>query len=118
MSCGLRPVVYGLGGLVCVLGLLKAADTHAQSKTERCMARVVRPTAAVEDPSSVLRAGEVFGPITQVQVDRRNGKISYCAHGDYCYPSTNLEFMSPCRIDSVAQPAITPGDTEWIYAPR
>lgn len=65
-----------------------------------CMTRVTRATAAIENPQGVKRAGSVFGPVTQVRVEKARGRISYCAHGSSCYPSTFLEFTTPCRIEA------------------
>ena len=62
------------------------------------MTRVVAPTNAVENPASALKVGQTFGPVTQVRVSKGRAQISYCARGTYCYPSTDLELVSPCRI--------------------
>jgi len=75
-------------------------QSFAQQRPQRCMTRVIEPTGAIQNPESVMRAGETFGPITQARVDRKTGRLSYCAKGSYCYPSGNLEFMTSCRIPS------------------
>jgi len=95
---------------------LNAAD--AQTGMRRCIVRAVSPTGAIEIPESVMAAGSLFGPITQIRVERSTGRISFCAHGSYCYPSTNLEFVTPCKIDSRPQPSIDKDGTEWLYSPR
>src|SRR4051812_45958691 len=87
--------VVALLPLVVLLG-----SNQTEARQERCMVRVVKATGATEDPSSVMKPGEIFGPITALRVDKSNGRISYCAHGSYRYPSTNLDFVSPCRIES------------------
>lgn len=67
---------------------------------DRCMVRVTRDVGADEEPASVMhKNGRPFGPVTQVKIDRKSGRASYCAHGDYCYASGGLEFISPCRLD-------------------
>lgn len=85
---------------VLAAALVIVVGAPAQAKPERCMTRAIKATGAIEDPSSVMKAGATFGPITQMRVSKSNGRAIYCAHGSYCYPTSNLEFISPCAISS------------------
>lgn len=62
----------------------------------------------------MLKAGQLYGPVTQVRVAKKDGSATYCAHGDYCFPAAALELVGPCRIHS------TPEDDEdaWRYSPE
>lgn len=86
---------------------------HGAQAAERCMVRANKPTGAIEDPAAVMKAGTNFGPITQVRINKNSGQVSYCAHGSYCYPSTWLSFVSPCRIPSFSDDTI--GDERYYY---
>lgn len=67
---------------------------------DRCMARVVRDVGSDEEPASVMhKGGALFGPVTQVKLNRKTGRASYCAHGDYCYGSGAMDVVTPCRFD-------------------
>ena len=66
---------------------------------DRCMARVVQDVGADEEPASVIhKGGALFGPVTQVKINRKTGRASYCAHGDYCYGSGAMDIAAPCRF--------------------
>jgi hypothetical protein len=100
--------------------LLAAMAIHsgAAEAAPRCMMRAVRPTGAIESPASMMKAGETFGALTQVRAGRSTLRISYCAHGDYWYPATNLEFVTPCRISSLPEAGDLLGNDEKICVPR
>jgi uncharacterized protein len=85
----------------------------AQLQAARCTAKVIANTAAIEDSAGVLKRGEAWNPVTQVKVDKKTGAMSYCAHGDYCYPATSIE-LSACAID--AKPDVT-DDEAWVFSP-
>lgn len=68
-------------------------------------ARVSVP--AIEDPQSILQAGQSEDFITQYVVDDKGGVASFCEHGGFCYPRylrqggrrvEALELRN-CRID-------------------
>ena len=54
---------------------------------DTCDASVLRDVAAVEDPSSKMKAGELWSDVTQYWRDSRTGEAKFCAHGGYCYPT-------------------------------
>lgn len=95
------------------LAVVLSASTVPAWAAQRCMTRVTRATAAIENPEGVIRAGSVFGPVTQLRMERKTGRISYCAHGSSCYPSTFLEFTTRCRIEAAAD---YQDDEESLYA--
>ena len=65
----------------------------------RCDVRVVKNVGAEDDPQYVLTKGShEFGPVTQMRVDKKTGRMAFCAHGSFCYNSTAFDFTSPCRF--------------------
>ena len=54
----------------------------------------------MEAPDSVLHRGKLYGPITQMRVNKKTGRTVYCEHGGYCYSSGSMDIISPCRISS------------------
>ncbi len=66
---------------------------------DRCEVRVVKNVGAEDDPSSVLPKGSTqFGPVTSMRVIRKNGRMSYCAHGSFCYSASAFTFLSGCTF--------------------
>lgn len=89
-------VVFGIG----VAAGIGSGFGSAYGLT-RCMAYTFsddKPMEAKDDPSITgHKAGEQWGPVTQVEVDKKTGEAFYCAHGDYCYPASR-EWVSNCVI--------------------
>ena len=52
-----------------------------------CEAVALRDVPAKEDPSSILKRGEIDGAITQYRVNKKTGESVFCSHGGYCYPT-------------------------------
>lgn len=68
------------------------ADPH-------CMARALADVPAMEAPEEVRsKRNSQFGPITQVKVKKRTGRMFYCAQNTYCYDSNAFQLTTPCRI--------------------
>ena len=57
------------------------------TKKDICRASVLQDVAAIEDPSSIMKAGESYDDVTQFWKNKKTGDTRYCAHGGYCYPS-------------------------------
>jgi hypothetical protein len=91
-----------------------SATEAAAARLQRCMVKVVKASPAIENPASVLKAGQLYGPITQVRIVKKDGAVSYCAHGDYCVPAAALELVSPCLIHA----GLEDGEDEWTYSPE
>ena len=65
----------------------------------RCAVKVIKNVGAEDDPSSVLPKGsQEFGPVTEVRVLKNDGRMSYCAHGSFCYSAAAFDFISGCRF--------------------
>ena len=61
----------------------------------RCAATVLRDTKSDPASSYVLKRGAAYGPVTELQVNPKNGRATYCAHGSSCYPVQDIE-ISRC----------------------
>lgn len=83
-------LALALAALVAAAGPAVAAD--------RCMARFVQDTGAQDAPDMVQHRGEMYGPITQLNVTRKTGQVFYCAHGAGCYPASAIDIISRCRF--------------------
>lgn len=108
-----RPALTLL--FLCLLaGVAQARPTVPRAA---CMMTALAPTHAVENPQATLARGATWGPATQMRIARADGRVSYCAHGDYCYPAERLRFTTPCTPDATPMPA-TAGDSERLYGLR
>lgn len=83
-------------------GLLLTSAAQASSSSSRpaCMITVVAPTHATENSKATMAKGTSWGPATQMRTDLADGRVSYCAHGDCCYPADHLRFVTPCTPDA------------------
>lgn len=82
------------------LAVFLALSGTAWAKPIRCSVSVIRDVGAEEAPDSVMHRGERdFGPITQVRVNKKTGRMTYCAHGSFCYAASAFDFTSPCRLE-------------------
>ncbi len=71
----------------------------AQAKEQHCMTRVLMDVPAEEAPEQMKsKSSGDFGPVVQIKVNKRTGKMLYCAHESYCYNSNAFEMTTPCRI--------------------
>ena len=84
--------------LLAAIGL--ALTTNAALAAEpHCMARVIADVPAEEAPEQVKsKSNASFGPVTRIKVDKKSGRMTYCAKNSYCYWSNAFEFVTPCRI--------------------
>jgi hypothetical protein len=82
---------------VVLMLLLIAAPS--QAKEGHCMARIIADVPAEEAPEQVKsKSNGDFGPITQIKVSKRTGKMLFCAENSYCYNSNAFELFTACRI--------------------
>jgi hypothetical protein len=71
-------LLVGIGALLSATGAATASDL--------CKAIALRDVAAIENPKSVIRKGDIDTAITQYQVEKATRRGSFCSHGGYCYP--------------------------------
>jgi hypothetical protein len=107
---------YMVKFLALTLCLAVPITAMGQPVRQHCMAVFRADTSAMENPAAVMKAGQGWGPITQVRVTKSNGQMSYCAHGDYCYPAIGVVIVSACVISDKPIPPIGHIiDAEWLY---
>ena len=83
-------------GMVAYIAALTPAATQA---APHCMTRILADVPAEEAPEQIKsKSNGDFGPVTQIKVNRKTGRMSYCAENSYCYNSNAFEFTSPCRL--------------------
>lgn len=96
MSDGLRPrlrALIGIGGVA-----LMAAPQAARADGN-CMARVLADVPAEEAPEQVKsKQSGIFGPLSQIKVEKSTGKMFYCSATSYCYGSNAFQLTTPCRF--------------------
>jgi hypothetical protein len=86
----MRALVGAL--LVLLPGAARAAD-------QNCMTRIIMDVPAEEAPEQTKsKSNKEFGPVTQIKVNRKTGKMTFCGKDTYCYNSNAFEFITPCRI--------------------
>lgn len=84
--------------LFSIIGLALAAGSAAAAEPH-CMARVIADVPAEEAPEQVKsKSNASFGPVTRIKIDKKSGRMTYCAKNSYCYWSNAFEIVSPCRI--------------------
>ncbi len=82
----------GLGAAALAAGSGDPAQFH-------CAARILTDVPAEEAPEQMLsKSNKVFGPITQIKVDKSTGKMVFCGRNTYCYNSNAFELITPCRL--------------------
>lgn len=90
----MRNLVLALG-MACP-GIVASWQARAEP---HCMARALADVPAMEAPEQVRsKANGAFGPITQIKVNKKSGRMYYCAANTYCYDSNAFEITTPCRI--------------------
>lgn len=76
-----------------------AAGPDPYAGEPHCTARILTDVPAEEAPEQMKsKTNKLFGPVTQIKVNRHNGKMTFCGHDTYCYNSNAFEFVTPCRI--------------------
>jgi len=64
-----------------------------------CMTRILADVPAEEAPEQVKsKSNGEFGPVTKIKVNKKTGKMIYCAEDTYCYNSNAFELTTPCRV--------------------
>ncbi len=83
-------------GMVAYIATLTPAASQA---APHCMTRILADVPAEEAPEQIKsKSNGDFGPVTQIKVNRKTGRMLYCAENSYCYNSNAFEFTSPCRL--------------------
>lgn len=76
-----------------------SAGTPQARADPHCMARALADVPAREAPEQVRsKRNGSFGPIAQIKVDKRTGRMYYCGQNSYCYDSNAFELTTACRI--------------------
>jgi hypothetical protein len=82
-----------------VLAVLLACPVAAHAADENCMARILVDVPAEEAPEQMKsKSNKEFGPVTQIKVNKKTGKMLFCGHNTYCYNSNAFQLITPCRI--------------------
>ncbi len=68
----------------------------------RCMARFVTDAHGQLDLDKVQHRGRTFGPVTQLNVDRKSRIPYVCSEDIECFPASAVELTSPCRLSASA----------------
>ena len=86
---------FAMGMIVCLTAL-----TPSASRAEpHCMTRILADVPAEEAPEQIKsKSNGDFGPVTKIKVNKKTGKMLYCAENSYCYNSNAFEFTTPCRL--------------------
>ena len=89
------PLVRALAALTC----MAIPTASMAAPPPHCMTRILMDVPAEEAPEQVKsKSNGDFGPVTTVKVNRKTGRMTYCAENSYCYNSNAFEFTSPCRL--------------------
>lgn len=62
-------------------------DQSLQSAPDSCNASVLYDVMAIQQESSVMKAGTIWPNVTQFWKNHDGSSSWFCAHGDYCYPA-------------------------------
>lgn len=96
-----RPIALPgrLRRLAALLVVFSCGSVDSARADPNCMTRILSDAPALEAPEQVKsKQSGVFGPLTQVKVDKRSGKMFYCAANSYCYGSNSFQIVTPCRL--------------------
>lgn len=92
------PAPTRLATLLCGAALAGAGPGAARAD-DHCMARILADVPALEAPEQVKSKGSgTFGPLSEIKVDKRSGRMYYCAVNTYCYDSNAFQLTTPCRF--------------------
>lgn len=76
-----------------------SGSVAAMAAAPHCMTRILSDVPAEEAPEQVKsKSNGDFGPVTKIKVNRKSGRMLYCAEGSYCYNSNAFEMTTPCRV--------------------
>ncbi len=93
---GAKTALHTMLGMVACLAALTPKAARAEA---HCMTRILADVPAEEAPEQVKsKSNGDFGPVTQIKVNKKTGKMVYCAENSYCYNSNAFEFTTPCRL--------------------
>ncbi len=82
--------------MVMCAALLGAPQARAE---QHCMARALADVSAMEAPEEIRsKKNGSFGPVTQIKVNKKTGRMYYCSQNTYCYDSNAFELTTPCRV--------------------
>lgn len=85
-----------LAALLCGAAL---AGPGAARADDHCMARILADVPALEAPEQVKsKSSGTFGPLSEIKVNKRTGRMYYCAVNTYCYDSNAFQLTTPCRF--------------------
>ncbi len=85
-----------ISGTAMCAALLGAPQARAEP---HCMARALADVPAMEAPEEIRsKKNGSFGPVTQIKVNKKTGRMYYCSQNTYCYDSNAFELNTPCRI--------------------
>ncbi len=89
-------MIYLTSGIaVCAL-LFGGSQARAEPN---CMAIALADVPAMEAPEEVRsKKDSAFGPVTQIKINKKTGRMYYCAQNTYCYDSNAFKIVTPCRI--------------------
>ncbi len=88
-----------LSGLLMMLAAGASLAPGAARAEPNCMARILSDVPALEAPEQVKSKNSgTFGPLTEIKVDKRSGKMFYCSATSYCYDSNAFQLTTPCRF--------------------
>lgn len=87
------------GMIAAVVAFAALASPTGARSDPHCMARILADVPAEEAPEQMKSKNSgTFGPITQIKVHKKTGKMLYCAANSYCYGSNAFEINTPCRL--------------------
>lgn len=85
-----------LAALLCGAALAGSGPARAD---DHCMARILADVPALEAPEQVKsKSSGTFGPLSEIKVNKRSGRMYYCAVNTYCYDSNAFQLTTPCRF--------------------
>ncbi|MGI3902268.1 MAG: hypothetical protein ACRYGP_29985 [Janthinobacterium lividum] len=85
-----------ISGAAMCAALLIAPQARA---APNCLARALADVAAMEAPEEIRsKSNSSFGPVTQIKINKKTGRMYYCAQNTYCYDSNAFQLITPCRI--------------------
>ena len=92
------PARTHLVAMLCGAALAGTGSGAAQADGD-CMAVILADVPALEAPEQVKsKQSGAFGPLSQIKVDKRSGKMYYCGVNTYCYDSNAFKLTTPCRF--------------------
>ena len=88
-----------LRSVAAVMAFFASGSVGSAWADPNCMTRILSDAPALEAPEQVKsKQSGAFGPLTQVKVEKKSGKMFYCAANSYCYGSNSFQIVTPCRF--------------------